>query len=168
MRTRIESTLAERWAEVARAESSPEDADRLAAALLAVADTARSTTRDGDPEIANGAQFVECAAVVDRLAEVRPADEDLARRARALAEQVERGRAFRWDEPVRTAALCLGGVIVAVGGAVLGGVAESVPLVVVTAVLGNALLFATVVTARRPMWRVRAELMAPMIRSHGI
>jgi hypothetical protein len=51
---------------------------------------------------------------------------------------------------------------------VLGGVVGSVPLVVVTAVLGNLLLFATVLTARRPMWRVRAELMAPMIRGHGI
>ncbi|HEX6343581.1 hypothetical protein [Umezawaea sp.] len=168
MRNRIEWTLAETWAEVARAEAEPVDQDRLAAALLAVADVSRSVTRDGDPEIANGAQFVECAKVSDRLAELSPSDRDVVRRSRELVDQVERGREFRWDEPVRTAALCAAGVGVAVGGAVLGGVNESVPLVVVTAVLGNLLLFATVLTARRPLWRVRAELMAPMIREHGI
>ncbi|MCS7477760.1 hypothetical protein ACFFQW_47375 [Umezawaea endophytica] len=168
MRNRIEWTLAERWAEVARAESAPVDADRLAAALLAVADTSRSVTRDGDLEIANAAQFVECAKAADRLAGLDPADRDVARRAGELIAEVERGRGFRWDEPVRTAALCAVAAVVAVGGAVLGGVVESVPLVVVTAVLGNLLLFATVLTARRPMWRVRAELMAPMIRAHGI
>ncbi|WNV86195.1 hypothetical protein [Umezawaea sp. Da 62-37] len=168
MRNRIEWTLAERWAEVRRAESEPVDVDRLAAALLGVADASRSVTRDDDLEIANAAQFAECAKVADRLAALAPGDQEVARRAAELIDQVERGRAFRWDEPVRTAALCAAAAVVAVGGALLGSGADSVLLVVVTAVLGNLLLFSTVLTARRPMWRVRAELMAPMIRAHGI
>lgn len=94
----IADAVAERWAEVAEAERqwtaepSREAADRLAESLLAVADTCRSVTRDGDLEIAGPAQFAECARVAGRLSEVEPADADLARRARALIEQVRHGR----------------------------------------------------------------------------
>ncbi|WP_158849384.1 hypothetical protein [Saccharothrix deserti] len=174
MGNRIDLAVAERWAEVAGAERdveaspSPEAVDRLVERLLAVADACRSVTRDDDLEITSAAQFVECAKAAERLAGLEPADADLARRARALVEQVEAGRAFRWSDPVRTSALCTAAVVVAFGGALLGAGADDVALVVVTAVVGSVLLFATVLTARRPVWRTRAELMAPMVRRHGL
>lgn len=168
MENRIDLAVTHRWAEVAEVEREPNDVDLLAARLLAVADTCRSVTRDGDLEITSAAQFVECAKAAERLAELEPADPDLARRSRELVAQVRVGRAFRWSDPVRSAALGTAAVVVAFGGATLGGSEEDVVMVIVTAVLGSALLFATILTARRPVWRTRAELIAPMVRRHGL
>jgi hypothetical protein len=168
---RIELAVADRWTEVAEAErepGSPRAVDELAARLLAVADTCRSVTRDGDPVITSGAQFVVCAKVAERLAGLHPVDPDIAERSRALVEQVRVGRDFRWSEPVRTTALIAAAVAVAFGGAALGGGAGDVVMVIVTAVLGSLVLFAAVLTARRPVWRLNAELMAPMVRRHGL
>lgn len=69
---------------------------------------------------------------------------------------------------MRTAALCAAGVIVAFGGAALGGDSEDVAMVVLASVLGSALIFTTILTARRPVWRVHAEQIAPMVRRHGL
>ena len=168
MENPIELAVADRWAGVAEAEREPNDVDLLAARLLAVADTCRSVTRDGDLEITSAAQYAECAKVAERLAELEPVDPDLARRAYELREQVETGRDFRWSDPVRTATLGTAAVVVAFGGAALGGSEEDVAMVVVTAILGSALLFATILTARRPVWRTRGELIAPMVRRHGL
>ncbi|MFE2751391.1 hypothetical protein ACFXGA_05255 [Actinosynnema sp. NPDC059335] len=164
----IDSAVAARWAEVAEAERAPAAVDRLAERLLAVADTCRSTTRDGEPEITSAAQFVACARAAERLARLEPVDPHLARRARDLIAQVEARRGFRWSDPVRTTALGAAALAVALGGAALGGLDEDVTTVVVSAVLGSALLFATVLTARRPVWRVEAELITPMVRRHGL
>ncbi|KOX17285.1 hypothetical protein ADK67_38725 [Saccharothrix sp. NRRL B-16348] len=168
MENRTDLAVAHRWAEVAEAEREPDAVDLLAARLLAVADTCRSVTRDGDLEITSAAQFVQCAKVAERLAELEPVDPDLARRSYELREQVLTGRDFRWSDPARTAALGLAAVVVAFGGASLGGGEEDVAMVVVSAVLGSALLFATILTSRRPVWRTRAELVAPMVRRHGL
>jgi hypothetical protein len=169
---RIDLAVDHRWTEVAEAEreltASPDAVDELVARLLAVADTCRSVTRDGDLEITSAAQFAACATAARRLAELRPVDPDLAERSRALVEQVRVGRDFRWSAPVRTAALATAAVAVAFGGAALGGDAEDVAMVIVTAVLGSLVLFATILTARRPVWRLNAELMAPMVRRHGL
>lgn len=174
MNVRIGTAVAAAWEAAAQAEAaaadppSPEDSDRLAAALLAVADTCRSWTRDGEPEITSAAQFAECARVVGALRAVPVADEVLDRRARLLIEQVERGRAFRWTDPVRAAAVGALGAAVALLGALRGGLDDDVAMVVVASVLGSALLFAAVALARRPAWRVRAESVAPVIRHHGL
>lgn len=168
MENRVDLAVAEGWAEVAEAEREPGAVDLLVQRLLAVADTCRSVTRDGDPEITSAAQFAECAKVAERLADLEPADPDLARRAYELREQVLAGQDFRWSDPVRTAGLVTAAVVVAFGGAALGGSEENVATVVVTAVLGSVLLFATVLTARRPVWRINAELIAPMVRRHGL
>lgn len=172
MENRIDLAVADRWTEVAEAErelaASPDAVDELAARLLAVADTCRSVTRDGDLEITSAAQFVECAKAARRLAELRPIDPDLAERSRALVGQVRVGQDFRWSDPVRTTALAAVAMAVAFGGAALGGSEEDVAMVIVTAVLGSLVLFATILTARRPVWRSNAELMAPMVRRHGL
>jgi hypothetical protein len=165
---RIDLAVAEKWDAVAEAEREPKAVDLLAARLLAVADTCRSVTRDGDLEITSAAQFAECATVAERLADLEPDDPDLSRRARELIAQVEAGRAFRWSDPLRTAALCTSAVVVAFGGAALGGSEDDVTMVIVAAILGSALLFATILTARRPVWRADAELIAPMVRRHGL
>ncbi|MEV8439905.1 hypothetical protein AB0425_21230 [Actinosynnema sp. NPDC051121] len=168
MDNRVDSAVAEKWAEVADAEREPGAVDRLVERLLAVADTCRSVTRDGDLEITSAAQFAECAKVAERLAGLEPTDPGLARRAYELREQVLAGRNFRWSDPLRTTALGTAAVGVALGGAALGGSEENVATVVVAAILGSALLFATVLAARRPVWRTNAELIAPMVRRHGL
>lgn len=168
----IDVAVAEGWAAVARArqewDSSPESVDRLVARLLAVADTCLSVTRDGDLEITSPAQFAVCEEVAEALAELEPADPDLARRARGLIDLVEAGGAFRWSKPVRAAALGAVAAAVAFGGATAGGLTDDVVLVIVSALLGSGLLFATIRDARRPVWRLHADLIAPMVRRHGL
>ncbi|QTR05636.1 hypothetical protein J7S33_14365 [Saccharothrix algeriensis] len=168
------TAVAEAWHAVdqadrerAAAPSAPA-ADRLVAALLAVADTCRSRTRDGFPEITTAAQLAECARVAGRLAGVPATDPGLAGRARALSDEVRAGRGYVWTARLRTAALALAAVVVAVGGAVLGGADGSVPTVVTTSVIGSGALFAIILTARRPAWLLRAERVSPMISHHGL
>lgn len=164
----IATALAERWVEVAEAEQEPAAVDRLAARLLAVADTCRSVMRDGEPEITSAVQFEECAKVADRLRGLEPVDPVLARRARELVEQVDEGRSARWQDPVRTVAVAGAAMLFAFGGAALGGQAGNVTAVVVTTVLGSAVLFAAILAGRRPAWRVNAEVIMPMVRRHGL
>ncbi|MFD7654214.1 hypothetical protein ACFV4N_09575 [Actinosynnema sp. NPDC059797] len=174
MDERVTVAVAEAWLVADQADRdrttapSPENDDRLVAALLAVADACRSRTRDGFPEITTAAQLAECARVVKRLAGVRAADPTLARLARELDEQVKAGLGYTWTNQVRTAALAAVAVLVALGGAVLSGLDGDVPAVVVTSAVGSATLFAIVLTARRPAWSTRAERVNPMIRHHGL
>jgi hypothetical protein len=55
-----------------------------------------------------------------------------------------------------------------VAGAIAGGMTGSVPVVVLSVLLGGGLLFGVVQLFRRQVWRLQAELVANSIDKPGV
>jgi tetratricopeptide (TPR) repeat protein len=149
---------------------SPEDPvlrHHLSAALLSVADQARSVTRDEQFVITSQAQIDICARVAGRVAGIAASDQHVAA-ARQLDAEIQRGQRWVWSS--ETAALGLS-LLVALAGialAALGGGTGNVALVVLAAVLGAVAIYGIVIAFRRQAWQIQATEVAHVVWRRGV
>jgi len=128
----------------------------LAVALLARTVEVRTETGDGRLLIGDAKQLAQCEDLARRVAVSGTDDPELLAGARALLEEVRSGQEWIWTAP-RNAGF-LGGVAALFGivPIVLGGLLDSVPLVLAGLVIGAAAVFYAVYTYRRQRWQLRA------------
>jgi hypothetical protein len=151
--------------------ANPADQDirhRLALALEAWSVVVRSLTREQALVITSVRQQELCRRIADRILALQTGDPRLTAGAQHLLTEVETGRRWVWHRQPQAALFGVLALVVGLGGAVGGGLAGSIPLIVAAAVVSSLVLVAVVLRYRRVSWRIRAEEVAPLIWRPGI
>lgn len=152
-------------------EADPDDSVAryyLASTLYSVTEQVRSQTEDERLVMANERQIAICTHAADRILQLDVADPELNRGAKLLKAEITALRRWTWIRPMMAEALALVIVVCGVAGAIAGGMTGSVPVVVLSVLLGGGLLFAVVQRFRRQVWRLQAELTEGSIEKPGV
>jgi hypothetical protein len=138
----------------------------LSAFLLAAADQSRGMTRDERLVVTAAAQVAACESVGTRLLALGLPEYEP--HARHLIELAAAGREWAWsDRPIATVHL-LAVMVAGLAVAVVGGLAQSIPVVVAGVVLGAAVVAWIVLARRRQAWRTWADRFGPVLWRHGL
>jgi tetratricopeptide (TPR) repeat protein len=152
---------------LARHPEDPVLRHHLSAAVLSIADQARSVTRDEQFVITSQAQIDICAAVADRVTGIAASEQHIAA-ARQLQAEIQNGQRWVWSS--ETAALGLSLLVALAGIALvaLGGGAGNIALVVLAAVAGAVGIYGIVIAFRRQAWQIRAAEVARVVWRRGV
>jgi tetratricopeptide (TPR) repeat protein len=140
----------------------------LASTLYSVTEQVRSQTDDERLVMTTERQIAICAHAATRILQLEVDDRELNRGARLLRAEIAALRRWTWIRPVVAEALAIVIVVCGVAGAIAGGMTGSVPVVVLSVLLGGGLLFAVVQRFRRQVWRLQAELTEGSIEKPGV
>ena len=140
----------------------------LASTLFSVTEQVRSQTGDERLVMTSERQLAICAHAAQRILELGVDDRELNRGALLLQAEIAALRRWTWIRPVMAEALAVVIVVCGVAGAIAGGMTGSVPVVVLSVLLGGGLLFAVVQRFRRQVWRLQAELTQDSIAKPGV
>jgi hypothetical protein len=150
------------WAAVAEMErlhashpSDPVVRRYLAAFLLAAADQSRSMTAAGLLVVTSERQLAACESAGQRILDLDVAE--FADDARHLVELAADGRVWAWRDRQVSVVHLMTAAALGLAVVVLGGVAQSIPLVAGGIVLGAAGIVWVVLGGRRRAWRRSAK-----------
>jgi tetratricopeptide (TPR) repeat protein len=140
----------------------------LASTLFSVTEQIRSRTEDDRLVMTTERQLGICTHAANRILALEVADPELTRGAELLKAEISALRRWTWHRPVMAEALAIVIVVFGVAGAIAGGMSGSVPVVVLSVLLGGGLLFAVVQQFRRQVWHLQAELVEDSIAKAGV
>jgi tetratricopeptide (TPR) repeat protein len=140
----------------------------LASAWCSVAEQCRSRTADDTLVITSERQLLICEQAARRILALDVGDEELARGAEQLLEEVTVGRRWTWVPEGIAVSLAVLSVALGLITVVAGGLIGNAALVVSGVLVGAALVFAIVFRFRRQTWRRRAAEMAGSIVRPGV
>jgi hypothetical protein len=144
---------------------NPVVARYLAACLLAAADQSRDVTRDGLLVVTNERQLAACESAGYRILDL-DIPEDLTAAGQHLVDLATTGRVWTWRDRQLTVVRLVAAMGVGLAAVVVGGAAQSVPLVVFGIVMGAVLAAWLVLRDRRPAWWMKAE--KAVVWRHGL
>ncbi|KAA2267055.1 hypothetical protein F0L68_00535 [Solihabitans fulvus] len=139
----------------------------LALALWARTVEVRSQTRTGELVLVEPEQLTACEGLTRRLLALGVPDEELTTLAGTLLTAVQRGRRWVWIRDGAAALHAVVAVLVGGVGLALAGLAGSLLLVVLAAVVGAILVFTFVLRFRRLAWQVHADEAAALVWRRG-
>ncbi len=140
----------------------------LASAWYSVAEQSRSRTDDDTLVITSEQQLLICEQAAERIMALRVADEELARGAEHLLNEIDLGRRWTWAPEGIAVSLAVLTVALGLITVVSGGLMGSPVLVVLGVVAGAAVLYVVVWRFRRQTWRRRADEMSGRITRVGV